>query len=47
MRLTTMTDFALRLLMYLAQQQQTQSQGAERLCTIAEVARFHDISKRI
>lgn len=49
MRLTTMTDFALRLLMYLAQQQQQQAQQLagddERLCTIAEVARFHDISQ--
>ena len=42
MRLTAMTDFALRLLMYLAQREQ---RGEERLCTIAEVARFHDISE--
>ncbi len=42
MRLTTMTDFALRLLMYLAQQQQRDD---ARRCTIAEVARFHDISQ--
>lgn len=38
MRLTTMTDYALRLLMYVAQQ-------PERLYTISEVARFHDISE--
>lgn len=31
MRLTTMTDYALRLLMYVAQQ-------PDRLCTISEVA---------
>ncbi len=47
MRLTSMTDFALRLLMYLTQQQQEQQRQGEpeRLCTIAEVARFHDISE--
>jgi len=38
MRLTTMTDYALRLLMYVAQR-------PERLCTIAEVARAHGISE--
>jgi len=38
MRLTTMTDYALRLLMYVAQQ-------PERLCTIAEVAQAYDISE--
>lgn len=38
MRLTTMTDYALRLLMYVAQQ-------PERLCTIAEVARAYAISE--
>ncbi len=38
MRLTTMTDYALRLLMYLAQQ-------PDRLCTIAEAARAHGISE--
>ena len=38
MRLTTMTDFALRLLMYLAQQ-------PDRRCTIAEVAQVYDISE--
>lgn len=38
MRLTAMTDFALRLLMYLAQQ-------PDRRCTIAEVARVYDISE--
>lgn len=38
MRLTTMTDFALRLLMYVGQR-------PERLCTIAEVARAHGISE--
>ncbi len=38
MRLTTMTDYALRLLMYVAQH-------PDRLCTIAEVARAHAISE--
>ena len=38
MRLTSMTDYALRLLMYLAQQ-------PERLCTIAEIAGAHGISQ--
>lgn len=38
MRLTSMTDYALRLLMYLAQQ-------PGRLCTIAEVATAHGISE--
>lgn len=38
MRLTTMTDYALRLLMYVAQQPQ-------RLCTIAEVAQAYGISE--
>lgn len=38
MRLTAMTDYALRLLMYVAQQPQ-------RLCTIAEVAQAHGISE--
>lgn len=38
MRLTSMTDYALRLLMYLAQQ-------PDRLCTIAEIATVHNISE--
>jgi|SRR5437868_5167384 len=38
MRLTMMTDYALRLLMYVAQQPQ-------RLCTIAEVAQAHGVSE--
>ena len=38
MRLTTMTDYAVRLLMYLAQR-------PERLCTIAEVAQAHVVSE--
>lgn len=38
MRLTMMTDYALRLLMYVAQH-------PERLCTIAEVAQVHGISR--
>ena len=38
MRLTTMTDYALRLLMYLAQH-------PDRLCTIAEAAEAHGISQ--
>lgn len=38
MRLTTMTDYALRLLMYVAQR-------PDRLCTIAEVAGAHAISE--
>lgn len=38
MRLTTMTDYALRLLMYVAHQR-------DRLCTIAEIAAAYDISQ--
>lgn len=38
MRLTTMTDYALRLLVYIGQ-------NRDRLCTIAEVARVHGISE--
>lgn len=38
MRLTTMTDYALRLLIYLGQH-------PERLCTTAEVAQAYDISE--
>ena len=38
MRLTTMTDYALRLLMYVAQR-------PERLCTISEIAQAHAISE--
>ena len=38
MRLTTMTDYALRLLMYVAHR-------PERLCTIAEVARAYGVSE--
>jgi Rrf2 family nitric oxide-sensitive transcriptional repressor len=38
MRLTTMTDYAMRLLMYVAQQ-------PDRLCTIAEVANAYGISE--
>ena len=38
MRLTTMTDYALRLLMYVAQH-------PDRLCTIAEVAGAYGISE--
>ena len=38
MRLTTLTDYALRLLMYLAQR-------PERLCTIAEVAGSYRVSE--
>lgn len=38
MRLTTMTDYALRLLMYVAQQ-------PGRLCTISEIAQAHAISE--
>lgn len=38
MRLTTMTDYALRLLMYVAQH-------PDRLCTISEVATAYDISE--
>jgi len=37
-RITKMTDYALRLLMYVAQR-------PERLCTIVEVARVHGISE--
>jgi len=38
MRLTTMTDYALRLLMYLGE-------NPERLCTIAEIAQAYNISQ--
>lgn len=38
MRLTTMTDYAVRLLIYVAQQ-------PDRLCTIAEVAQAYSISE--
>ncbi len=38
MRLTTMTDYAMRLLMYLGNH-------PERLCTISEITEFHDISQ--
>src|SRR5664279_2441884 len=38
MRLTTMTDYSMRLLMYVAQH-------PGRLCTIGEVARAYDISE--
>lgn len=38
MRLTTMTDYALRLLIYLGRQ-------PDRLCTTAEVAQAYDISE--
>ncbi len=38
MRLTTMTDYALRLLMYVAQH-------PDRLCTIAEITRAYGISE--
>jgi Rrf2 family transcriptional regulator, nitric oxide-sensitive transcriptional repressor len=38
MRLTAMTDYALRLMMYVAQR-------PERLCTIAEIAQVHGISE--
>jgi Rrf2 family nitric oxide-sensitive transcriptional repressor len=38
MRLTSMTDYALRLMMYIGQR-------PERLCTIAEIARVHGISE--
>ena len=38
MRLTTMTDYAMRLLMYVAQR-------PERLCTIAEIAASYGISE--
>ena len=38
MRLTMMTDYAMRLLMYVAQR-------PERLCTIAEVARAYEVSE--
>ncbi|OWT58331.1 RrF2 family transcriptional regulator [Candidimonas nitroreducens] len=38
MRLTTHTDYAMRLLMYLGQH-------PERLCTIAEIAQAHGISE--
>jgi len=38
MRLTTMTDYAIRLLMYVGRH-------PDRLCTIAEIARAYDISE--
>jgi Rrf2 family nitric oxide-sensitive transcriptional repressor len=38
MRLTTMTDYAMRLLMYVGQH-------PERLCTISEVAHAYEISE--
>jgi Rrf2 family transcriptional regulator, nitric oxide-sensitive transcriptional repressor len=38
MRLTAMTDYALRMMMYVAQR-------PDRLCTIAEIAQAHDISE--
>lgn len=38
MHLTTMTDYAMRLLMYLAQR-------PDRLCTIAEIAHAHTVSE--
>lgn len=38
MRLTTMTDYAMRLLMYVAH-------NPDRLCTIAEIAHAYDISE--
>ena len=38
MRLTTLTDYAMRLLIYVGQ-------NPDRLCTIAEIARVHDISE--
>lgn len=38
MRLTTMTDYALRQLMYVAEQR-------DRLCTISEIAQAHNISR--
>lgn len=38
MRLTTMTDYAMRMLMYVAQH-------PDRLCTIAEIARYYDVSE--
>lgn len=38
MRLTTMTDYAMRMLMYLAHQ-------PERLCTIAEIAQAYGVSE--
>ena len=38
MRLTTMTDYAMRLLMHVAQH-------SDRLCTIAEIAETHAISE--
>lgn len=38
MRLTTMSDYAMRLLMYVARH-------PDRLCTISEVARAYDISE--
>lgn len=39
MRLTAMTDFSLRLLMYVAQQED------DRLCTIAEIAQVYNLSE--
>lgn len=38
MRLTTLTDYSMRLLMYL-------DQHPDRLCTIAEIADYHHISQ--
>lgn len=38
MRLTTMTDYSLRLIMYAGR-------NRDRLCTIAEIAHVHDISE--
>lgn len=38
MRLTTMTDYAMRMLIYVAQH-------PDRLCTIAEIARYYDVSE--
>ncbi|AYN19781.1 RrF2 family transcriptional regulator [Alcaligenes aquatilis] len=38
MRLTNLTDYALRQLMYLGQNE-------DRLCTIAEIAQYHQISQ--
>lgn len=38
MKLTTLTDYAIRMLMYVAQH-------PDRLCTIAEVAQVYDISQ--
>ncbi|MBB5215211.1 RrF2 family transcriptional regulator [Parapusillimonas granuli] len=38
MRLTTMTDYAMRMLMYVAQH-------PDRLCTIAEIAKYYGVSE--